>query len=272
VAVLHTITKVGPLLDLFTVDRPEWGVSEAAEAIGMPRSSTHALLTSLVETGLLSTPGRGRYRLGWRIVELYETLRSGLDLRAAAAAVLVALNNETGETTNLAVLDRGDVLYLDKIVSRQQVSVHGMRPGSRLEPHCSALGKVLLAFSPPVEAERIVRSKPLKRFTAGTITDPERLLQALEEIRRAGVGYENEEVVADVACVAAPVRDPYGALAGAISLTVPVTRMKPRRAELTKAVRAAAAQVARNLVDQQGAERPVPSGQPSPISADWQAD
>jgi DNA-binding IclR family transcriptional regulator len=262
--VLQTIQKVGPLLDLFTVDRPEWGISEAAEAIGMPRSSTHALMRSLVETGLLSSPGRGRYRLGWRIVELYEIMRAGVDLRAAAAPVLKSLNEETGETTNLAVLERGEVLYLDKVASRLQLSVHGLRPGTRLEPHCNALGKALLAFTNPVEAERIIRANPLKRFTRNTITDPDTLLTALEEIRQAGVAYENEEVVDDVACVAAPVRDPYGASIAAVSVTVPVPRMRTKRIPLTKAVRAAAADITRRLADQ-GSERPAPIDDPGRI-------
>jgi DNA-binding IclR family transcriptional regulator len=266
--VLQTIQKVGPLLDLFTVDRPEWGVSQAAEAIGMPRSSTHALMTSLVETGLLASPGRGRYRLGWRIVELYETMRAGLDLRAAAAATLSALNEETGETTNLAVLDRGEVLYLDRVASRLQLSVHGLRPGSRLEPHCSGLGKCLLAFSNPVEVERIVRGKPLKRYTPRTITDPERLLAALEEIRQAGVAFEHGEVVADVACVAAPVRDPFGAAIAAVSVTVPEPRMKAKRVALTKAVRAAAAEITRRLAEERATERRAPVDDPSQLLTD----
>jgi DNA-binding IclR family transcriptional regulator len=255
--VLQTIRKVGPLLDLFTVEHPEWGVSEAAEAIGMPRSSTHALMKSLLETGLLSSPGRGRYRLGWRIVELYEVIRAGLDVRVAAAAVLERLNGETGETVNLAVLDRGDVFYLDKVASRLQLSVHGLRPGSRLEPHCNALGKALLAFISPVEASRIIRAKPLRQFTQHTITDPERLLVVLEEIRRTGVAYEDEEVVPDVACVACPVKDPYGAAIAAVSITVPAQRMRAKRAELTRAVRAAAAEIGRRLVEQQESQQQI---------------
>lgn len=231
----------------------------------MPRSSTHALMKSLVETGLLSSPGRGRYRLGWRIVELYETIRAGLDIRAAASPVLVRLNEETGETTNLAVLDRGEVLYLDRVASRLQLSVHGLRPGSRLEPHCSALGKALLAFANPVEADRIIRAKPLKSFTPNTITDPGQLLRALEGIRRTGVAYEDEEVVAEVACVACPVKDPYGAAVAAISLTAPAYRMKTKRAELTRAVRAAAAEVTRQLVTQQESVRAVPFDDPRRI-------
>ena len=265
---LQTIQKIGPLLDLFTVDRPEWGVSDAAEAIGMPRSSTHALLTSLVETGLMTSPGRGRYRLGWRIVELYETMRAGLDVRSAAAPVLTTLNEETGETVNLAVLDRGEVLYLDRVSARVQVSVHGLRPGTRLQPNGSALGKVLLAFSNPVEVERILRTKPLKRFTPLTITDPDVMLTALHEIRQSGVAFEDGEVVADVACVAAAVKDPHGSAIAAVSVSVPAPRMRKNRASLTKSVRSAAAEISRRLADQEWSGRPKPSEDPIRLSRD----
>lgn len=262
---LQTIQKVGPLLDLFTVDRPEWGVSEAAEAIGIPRSSTHALMTSLVETGLLASPGRGRYRLGWRIVELYETMRAGIDLRAAASPVLVKLNEDTGETVNLGVLDRGEILYLDKIAGRQQVSVHGLRVGSRLEPHCSALGKALLAYTNPIEVDHILKAAPLKRYTERTITDPAALVRQLDEIRKAGVAFEEHEVVQDVACVACPIKDPYGATIAAVSLTAPAHRLQARRVELTKAVRAAAAEISRRIEQTQGTA--VPLDDPSRLPA-----
>jgi len=256
--VLQTIQKVGPLLDLFTADHPEWGVSEAADALGIPRSSTHALMTSLVETGLLSSPGRGRYRLGWRIVELYETMRAGMDLRGAAAPVLAKLNEETGETTNLGVLDRGQVLYLDKVAARHQLSVYGLRPGSRLEPHCNALGKALLAFTNPVQVNQIITAHPLNRFTDSTFTFPKRLLAAVDDVCRVGVAYEDEEVVDEVACVACPVKDPFGAVVAAISLSVPAHRMKSKRVELTKAVRGAAAEITRRLVEAQRADLHVP--------------
>lgn len=266
-AVLQTIQKVGPLLDLFTVDHPEWGITEAAEAIGMPRSSTHALMTSLVETGLLSSPGRGRYRLGWRIVELYETMRAGLDLRAAASPVLVHLSEETGETTNLGVLDRGEVLYLDKVAARQQLTVHGLRVGARLPPHCSALGKALLAFMNPIEASQIIGTRPLKRYTDATITDPRALLVELEEVRRAGVAYETEEVAPDVACVACPVKDPHGGVIAAVSLSVPAHRMKVKRVELTKSLRAGAAEITRRLVEAQNIRPVVPFDDPSQMGS-----
>lgn len=262
---LQTIQKIGPLLDLFTVDHPEWGVSEAAAAIGMPRSSTHALMTSLVETGILTSPGRGRYRLGWRIVELYETMRAGLDLRLAAAPVIHSLNEETGETVNLAVLDHAEVLYLDRATARLQLSVTGLRPGSRLEAHCSALGKALLAFAHPVEAQHAITSRPLKRYTEKTITDPKKVLAELDEIRRVGVAYEEGEVVIDVSCIACPVKDPFGATIAAISLSAPTNRMNAKRAELTKAVRQASAEITRRLVEAQSLPHSVPLDDPSAL-------
>jgi DNA-binding IclR family transcriptional regulator len=99
---LQTIQKIGPVLDLFTAQRPDWGVTEVADAVGAPRSSAHALLTSLAETGLLQCRARGRYRLGWRVVELNEALRASVDLRAVAYPVLRRLADQYGETVHLA--------------------------------------------------------------------------------------------------------------------------------------------------------------------------
>lgn len=260
---LQTIQKIGPLLDLFTIDRPEWGVSESAEALGIPRSSAHALLTSLVETGLLISPGRGRYRLGWRVVELYETMRGGTDLRSYAAPVLRSLNEQTGETCNLGVLERGEVLYIDKVAARHQVSVTGLRVGSRLEAHCCGLGKTLLAYATPAQVDSALGTKPLKKFTDRTITDRKALETELAEIRRTGVGHEHGEVVADVACVAAPIRDPFGVVVAAISLSGPAYRVEAKREELSKAVRAAADEVSRRLTAAESDPHEVPVDDPS---------
>lgn len=260
---LQTIQKIGPLLDLFTVERPDWGVSEAADALGLPRSSAHALMTSLVETGLLTTSGRGRYRLGWRIVELYETMRAGADLRTYAAPVLRLLNEQTGETTNLAVLDRGEVLYLDKVAARHQVSVAGLRIGARLPPHCCSLGKAMLAFASDMQLHTIVQAKPLRRFTDRTVTDPATLLSELAEVRRTGVAHETGEVVPDVACVAAPIRDPYGVVVGALSLSGPTYRVLAKRDELDRAVRSAAAEVGRRVAEAEGIPATVPLDDPA---------
>jgi DNA-binding IclR family transcriptional regulator len=243
---LQTVQKIGPVLDLFTVERPEWGVSEVAEAVGMPRSSAHALLSSLAETGLLQCRARGRYRVGWRVLELGETLRGSANVRTIAYPVLEQLVDEYGETSHLAVMERSRVLYIDKIIGTHMVTVVGARVGAQLEPHCSAVGKVLLAPRHADEVRRIVGDSP-RRFTATTITDVEALLAELVEVRQAGMGYDAGEAIADVHCVAAPVRDEMGAVVAAVSVSVPVNRFAKSRAEFGTAVRTAAGEISARL-------------------------
>lgn len=244
---LQTVQKIGPVLDLFTVERPEWGVSEVAEAVGMPRSSAHALLSSLVETGLLQCRARGRYRVGWRVLELGETLRGTANVRTVGYPVLEQLVEDYGETSHLAIMERSRVLYIDKIVGTHMVTVVGARVGAQLEPHCSAVGKVLLAHRTADEVRRILGDKPMRRFTPTTITDVDALLAELASVRQAGVGYDTGEAIADVHCVAAPVRDEMGVVIAAVSMTVPVNRFDKSRAEFSQAVKVAAAEISTRL-------------------------
>ncbi|MFR9806514.1 IclR family transcriptional regulator [Pseudonocardia sp. RS010] len=249
---LQTVQKLGPVLDLFTIDHPEWGVSEVADTIGVPRSSAHALLSSLVEIGLLQCRTRGRYRIGWRIVELGETLRGAVDVRSAAAPVLQELVDRYGETSHLAVMERYKVLYVDKIVGNHMINVVGARIGAQLDAHCSAVGKVLLAHRDPEEIRRFVTDKPLRRLTPSTITNPRALEQELEAVRRAGCAFDLAEAVQEVHCVAAPVRDDLGAVVAAVSMTVPETRFAPARNEFRRAVIGTAAEVSKRIAAASG--------------------
>lgn len=260
---LQTIQKIGPVLDLFTVEHPEWGVSEVAEAIGVPRSSAHALLASLVETGLLQSRARGRYRVGWRVIELSETLRGTVNVRTVAYPVLEQLVKDFGETSHLAVMERSRVLYVEKILGTHMVNVSGARVGAQLEPHGSAVGKVLLAHRTSQEIRRILAGTTLRRFTATTITDSDALCAELETVRTAGVGYDRGEVVSDVHCVAAPVRDDMGQVIAAVSLTAPENRFIRSRAEFTQAVKAAAIEISGRLASAEDSPLQGPSDDPT---------
>jgi len=245
---LQTVQKIGPVLDLFTTTRPEWGVTEVAAAIDVPRSSAHALLSSLVDTGLLRCRARGRYRLGWRVVELGETLRGTADMPSLAAATLQRLIDVHGETVHLAVLDRWDVLCVDKILGTQNITVQGAHIGARHDAHATAVGKVLLAHLSPSELNRYVALGTLRRHTAATITDPCVLTQALADVRTAGCAVAIGEAVPDVCCVAAPIRDDLGSVVAAVSLSVPATRFSTQRAQLQRAVIRAGQDITRAII------------------------
>lgn len=246
-AALQTVQKIGPVLDLFSVSRPEWGVSEVAAAIDVPRSSAHALLSSLVETGLLQCRTRGRYRIGWRIVELHQTLKGTVDVRSCAAPALQSLSEKYGETVHLAVMERYRVLYVDKVLGNHVINVAGARVGAQLEAHCSAVGKVLLAHCDPGEVERNITDKPLRRLTPSTITNPASLAQQLRTVRSSGCAFDAGEAVSEVHCVAAPVRDDMGVVVAAVSVSVPASRFVPAVSEFKRSVIATGAEISRAI-------------------------
>lgn len=248
-ATLNSIEKIGRVLDLFTRERPEWGISEVAAELKSPRSSVHALMSSLVDIGVLRWRLGGRYRIGWRILELAEIHRSSTDVRAVAQPVLERLVLEHGETCHLAVAEQRHVMYIDRYMGTHNITVQGVPVGTRLEPYCTGVGKALMAYIDPNEITDYLATVPRKRYTAATITDAAALQQELVRIREAGVAFDMGEAVDDVRCVAAAVRDELGEVIAAISLSSPVSRFDKHREKYARAIRQAASEISRLLVD-----------------------
>ena len=131
----------------------------------------------------------------------------------------------------MVILDRGEVLYVDKVEPSQPAD--GLRMvcmvsvmGSRIPTHCSAVGKVMLAFLPEERLVSIVKDKGLPRRTENTITDFEELKKHLQLIRKQGYALDDEENERGVKCVAAPIRDQSGEVIAAISISVPGIRIR----------------------------------------------
>ncbi len=233
---LQTIQKAGELLALFDRDHSDWGVREVAVKLKMAKSSTHDLMSSLAKLGLLNKTENNRYRLGWRLVTLSETLLATTELLREARPVMEELAAQYQETIHLAVLDDTQAVYVDKLEGRQAVRVELTSLGARLYAHCSALGKVLLAYRPEDEFKRIIRTAGLPKFTPNTITDEEELAQALAKIRRQGYSYDLEEILADLCCVAAPIYNYAGQVIAAISMSLPAYRFRRSQTEYRDAV------------------------------------
>lgn len=233
---LQTIQKAGELLALFDREHTEWGVREVADKLKMAKSSTHDLISSLAKLGFLNKTEDNRYRLGWRLVTLSETLLATTELRKEARPVLEDLAAQYQETIHLAVLDDTQAIYVDKLEGRQAVRVELTSLGARLCAHCSSLGKVLLAYSPDEEIHRIIKTAGLPRFTSNTIVDEEELMQNLLRIRKQGYAYDLEEILPDLCCVAAPIYNHLGQVIAAVSMSVPTYRFKRSQTELRDAI------------------------------------
>lgn len=240
---LSTVQKIGPALDLFTVQRPEWGVSEVAQALGTPKSSAHALLATMAEIGLLERTPRARYRLGWRLLVLSGTVMLSAGYRRVALSSMRRTVARWGETMHFAVYERGSVVYVEKVAGRHGPRIP-TRTGLRLPAHASAVGKALLAFHPD---EEHVDAGALARYTPHTIVSPRALARELDEVRETGLALDREEAIRGLCCAAVPVHGADGVMVGAISMSASRERFERHRDAYVGAIREVGTIVSREL-------------------------
>jgi IclR family KDG regulon transcriptional repressor len=219
------VTRAFDILELFLGERSSLTAPEVATRLGLPRSTTHELLNTLVARGYLARRPNadGPYRLGSRLLELGSRYQQDLDLAAEGELVARRVAEECGETVHVAVLDGTDVVYVCKIDSMHSVRMVSA-VGRRLPAHCTAVGKVLLAGMSQQRFDELFRGRKLAALTDRSITSLAALRGQLAEIRRTGVAYEMCESNPDVGCVAAPVTDHSGEWVAAMSISVPTIR------------------------------------------------
>ena len=180
----------------------------------------------LVELNWLERRG-DRFAVGSKLFEVGGLCRVQNRLRAAALPHLEDLYEATHQTVHLGVLRGDQVLYVEKLAGHRPAT-RLTRVGGRMPAHCTAIGKVLTAYSGPT-AETTLRSAGLTRRTGSTITSGTGLERELQAIRGAGVAFDREECEVGLACVAAPVRAATGAPYAAVSVTAAVDRMQLAR-------------------------------------------
>jgi len=204
----------------------ELGVSEIAAKTGLVPSTAHRLLATLVARGYAAqSPNSGRYLLGYKLLELTSGLQDRLQrLRTAARPHLEAIQSETGETTNLVVLEGRDVVYVDSVSGTRSVRLF-TEIGRAIPAHTSGAGKALLAWREPKDLESLLGTAPLPPSTPKTLTTLESLQDDFVRIRRRGYSTDNEEHELGVACVATPIFDHSGLPLAAISVSGPTPRI-----------------------------------------------
>lgn len=255
---IQAIERAVAILNTFSVDEPELGVTELAERVGLHKSTVHRFMVNLEASGLVErSPRTGRYRLGLHIFELGGLVMQQMNLWDEALPFLESLVRDTGETGHLAVLDGGEAIYIERVEARRALRVPSAI-GRGYPAHATNLGKVLLADLPAERVAEIVADRGLASYTARTITDPTHLDAELERIRGCGYAVDNEEYDEGLRCIGAGVRDHSGHVVAALGIGGPVTRITPERVgELADLVMAAAAGLSRRLgAHQSGAYTP----------------
>jgi DNA-binding IclR family transcriptional regulator len=201
-------------------------VAELTQRIGLPKATMHRLVEWFVAQGFfVRLAGRKQVAVGPRLVGLaFDILRASWQA-APRRAALEALANETGETCNIGTLDGTEIVYLDRVEAAHWPLRLHFDVGSRVPLHCSAIGKLFLAYLPERQRQGLLRGLALARRTERTITDRARLDGELARIRADGVAFDDQEFIAGVVCVAVPILDDKGAIRAAVALQGPEARL-----------------------------------------------
>ena len=196
-------------------------LSQIAERTGLPFGTIHRLLRTLAARGYVRQGADRRYALGAALLRLRAAGEQPLG--PCAGPYLARLVDLSGETANLAVMEGDAVVYVAQVPSPRRLRLFA-EVGHRVLPHCTAVGKVLLAAWPDADAARLLTRTGMPRRTARTHTGQAELLAELALVRARGYAVDLGEEELDVQCVAVPVRD-GDRVTAALSVSGPAARM-----------------------------------------------
>ena len=249
---VQTIERASSILDILGQSPNGISIRELSSKIKLPKGTIHRLLSSLSYFGYVrQDPKTRNYLLGFKLVELGNLLLNQLDLRKEAEPFLKDLAERTKETVHMVLLDRNEVVYIDKVETDQHTS--GLRMASRVglrnPAHSSAVGKVLLAHFSEEELNNFTKEKGLLKRTENTITDPGRLREHLSIVRAQGYAIDDEENEKGIRCVAAPIYNEVGKPVAAMSISGPAFRITKKviQESLKKEVMETALKVSQRL-------------------------
>ncbi|WP_062380124.1 IclR family transcriptional regulator [Demequina pelophila] len=230
------------VLETFTPTRTVQSAADIGRRAGLPSSSAHRIVGDLVAAGLLERDDEGRVRVGLRLWELATRSSHALRVRQAALPAMERVQARLREHTQLAILEQDEALFLERL-SDPHAGANITRIAGRLPLHASSSGLVLLAFADATVQERVL-SRPLRRLSPETPTDPAAVRRTLAEVRRLGHVVAPGYVETVSTGIAVPVRDGLGGAVAALSVVLPRDAIPgPALAEL----RRAAAEVERAL-------------------------
>lgn len=220
--------------------------------LGMNKSTLYRFLTTLVQLGYVTQdPETGKYALGARVVWLASRFLESLDIRPLARPLLQQLVDTTAETVHLAILDKYEVVYIDKLDGHRAVRMISS-VGNRMPAHCTGLGKALLASLSEKDWHFYVENIGLKGYTPNTIRDPDTFYREMRTIRQRGYAVDNSENEEGIRCIAVPITDHLGKTVAAISISGWSLTMTPDR---DAALAVLARQTAQTISEQLGAMR-----------------
>jgi DNA-binding IclR family transcriptional regulator len=235
------------VLELVAASRSGLTFSQIAQAVPFPNSSVHCLLLTLVRLGYLQRiQASGRYLCTTRVINLADTAMPGIALHQTAAPLLFRVAQQSGLTSHLAILEKGEAMLVGKVEShRPPITTWA---GKRIGVHCTSLGKCLIAWLPEDQLQMVIRERGLMRYNENTICSVAKLERELQSVRELGYAVDDEEEEIGVRCVGVPAFSSEGKVIAAISVSGRVDSLDRNRfGELAELLREIAADASESL-------------------------
>jgi IclR family transcriptional regulator, KDG regulon repressor len=222
---IQSLERAFAILEQVAHRREGISLAELSKAVGLHNSTAFHLAKTMVQLGYISQMRESkRYRIGSRLFTLAAGALEENSFLELATPLLEKLTRETGEAAHFAIRSGNEIIVIARTAGTGMLQLSD-RTGATRPAHATALGKVLLAALPPQDLAQFLAGMELRRLTPKTIVGREALLRELEEVRKRGIAFDDGEFDAEVRCVAVPVYDFAGRVAGAIGISGPIWRL-----------------------------------------------
>jgi IclR family KDG regulon transcriptional repressor len=245
--------SVAAVLKVFAIlqalcERNETGISDLSVRLAMPKATVYRFLQTMKTLGYVRQEvDSERYGLTMRMFELGAKALKYPDLVELAKPHMHRLSDATGETVHLGMLIDSEIIYVHKVDSRHMLGMYS-RVGRRAPLHCTAIGKVLMAWEAPERREQILKGCEFQRFRDKTITTRADYNDELERTLRQGYGQDREEFDEHIRCTAIPIFDRLNQVVAGLSVSFPTFRYDvAREPDLVQMLRDASREISRQL-------------------------
>lgn len=222
---IQVIERMMRLLDTLAGHSAPVNLKQLAAQTGLHPSTAHRILAVMVDNRLVDRVEPGTYRLGIRLLELGNLVKSRISVRQEALPFMQKLHQQLGETVNLSVRHADEVVYVERTAASNSMMRVVQIIGARAPLHITAVGKIFLSYDGPEKSLQYMRRTGLPRYTDNTLTDAERLARELEQIRAQGYALDNEEAEKGVSCIGAGIYNDEGRLVAGLSVSAPSDRL-----------------------------------------------
>lgn len=220
---VKSLYKALRIMDCFTADRPELGITDISEQLGLYKSNVHNIVDTFVKAGYLEqNPENEKYRLGVKILELGNVISSNMNIRKLMLPYMQELADYANETVYLGMPSESEVIYLESSSPKNKLSTRSML-GVKAPLYCTGIGKAMLAFLPQETAETVC-AKGLRKYTDQTIAERDTLFAELAGIRARGYSVDNMEHEYGIKCVGVPIVNKRRQVIAGLSVSGPSLR------------------------------------------------